>query len=254
MRRAECGLVLSAVLWLAVAALASCGQEPRAITVNVGEARVRLVVPRSFEHVDNGGRHEFRSGDAVITLEDEGIATPESLTSKFRAARQVLERGRDREAIERLADRDDPILAARARDELGAFWRDWNSVAYDPARRSPVHLMPALDQLIERASGLPALDGRAYALFTVLQELDTTRYQIASISPVTDSTAWWEARTWTRVAHTSPRRFVSRVVDGRLLLLDSGSHLPPELEKAFDELLASIEPVAAPVSVRMASH
>ena len=245
---------LGAVLALAVLAFSSCVRAPQTITANVGEARVRLVVPAGFEHVDNGGRHEFRSGDVIITLEDEGIATPESLVSKFRAARAVLSRGRDREAIERLADRDDPVLAARDRDDLAAFWREWNSVAYDPTRRSPMQLTPALDELIERASGLRPLDGHTFAMYTVLQELDTMRFQIERIAPVTDSTAWWEARTWTRVAHTSPRRFANRIVDGRLILLDSGSYLPPEAERAFEQLLSSIEPAEETIHVQTASR
>ena len=121
---------------LAVLLLASCAEAPRHVTVNVGAARVRFIVPRGYEHVDNGGRHEFRNGDVRITLEDEGIATPESLASKLRAARVVLEKGRNREAIERLSDRDDPVLAARDREALAAFWREWNSIAYDPTLRS----------------------------------------------------------------------------------------------------------------------
>jgi hypothetical protein len=248
--RAACGVGLL----LACVLLADCQQAPRPIVVNVGEARVQLLLPRGFEHVDNGGRHEFRSGDVRITLEDEGIATPESLASKFRAARAVLEKGRDREAIERLSDRDDPILAARDREDLAAFWREWNSVAYDPTRRTGVHLAPALDGLIERATSLRPIDGHTFAMFTVLQELDTMRFQISRIAPVKDSTSWWEARTWTRVAHTSPRRFASRIVDGRLILLDSGNYLTPEAETAFDELLSSIEPAEVPVRVRTASR
>jgi hypothetical protein len=239
---------------LAVLVLASCAEAPRHVTVNVGAARVRFIVPRGYEHVDNGGRHEFRNGDVRITLEDEGIATPESLASKLRAARVVLEKGRNREAIERLSDRDDPVLAARDREDLAAFWREWNSIAYDPTLRSETDLAPALDGLIQRASALPPLDGHTFAMFTVLQELDTVRYQIEKIAPVRDSTAWWEARTWSRVSHTSPRVFASRVVEGRLLLLDSGNYLPPEAEKAFEELLGSIEPEEASVRLRTASR
>jgi hypothetical protein len=229
---------------LALAALlAGCSPGPKPVVVDVGEVRVKLVPPRGWEHVDNGGRHEFRSGDVRMTLEDEGVATPESLAGRFRSARTELEAGRDREAIERLSERDDPVLTARDRDVLATFWREWNSVAYDPTRRSPAQLTPVLDQLIERAGELSPIDGRTYAMWTVVQELDTTRFQIAGIAPVTgDSSAWWLARTWTRVAHTFPRRFASRVVDGRLLLLDSGSYLPPEAEKVFDDLVSTIEP------------
>lgn len=232
---------------LALAALVGCGRSTPLAVVNVGEARIRFVLPPGYEHVDNGGRHEFRNGDVRITLEDEGIATPESLASKLRSARDVLEKGRNREVIERLADRDDPVLAARDRESLAAFWREWNSAAYDPDKRSAMDLEPALDELIRRASALTPIDGHTFAMYTVLQELDTTRFQIASIAPVTDSTSWWQARTWSRIAHTSPRLFASRVVDGRLILLDSGTYLPPEAEKAYEALLASIQPVEAPV-------
>jgi hypothetical protein len=235
----------AAVALCALLLAAGCAKGPAQITVDVGEARVHLVVPEGWEHVDNGGRHEFRNGDVRMTLEDEGIATPESLVSRIRGTQALLEQGRSREVIERLSSREDPVLAARERRTMAAFWREWNSVAYGPARRDASTLGPALDQLVERAAALPPIDGHTYALWTVTQELDTLRYQVEGIAPATsDSSGWWVARTWTRVAHTSPRRFASRIVDGRLILLDSGPHLPPDAEKVFDELLESIKPVA----------
>jgi hypothetical protein len=224
---------------------AGCSKGPAPITVNVGEARVHLLVPMGWEHVDNGGRHEFRNGDVRMTLEDEGIATPESLVSHIRDTHALLAEGRTREVIDRLSSREDPVLAARSRDDMAAFWREWNAVAYDPKRRGGSRLGPALDQLAARAAALAPIDGYTYALFTVTQELDTLRHQVERIAPVTsDSTGWWVARTWMRVDHTNPHWFGSRIVDGRLIQLDSGPHLPPDAQKAFEELLRSITPVA----------
>lgn len=238
---ATCGALALAALQLA----AGCAKRPAPITVNVGEARVHLLVPAGWEHVDNGGRHELRNGDVRMTLEDEGIATPESLVSHIRSAQALLAEGRTREVIDRLSSREDPVLAARSRDDMTAFWRGWNAVAYDPTRRNGSRLGPALDQLAERAAELAPIDGYTYALFTVTQELDTLRHQVERIAPVTsDSTGWWVARTWLRVDHTNPHWFASRIVDGRLIQLDSGPHLPPDAAQVFDELVRTITPVA----------
>lgn len=252
MRRAETGVgAASAGRWSWAGALAlgalvlGCAQGPGPITVNVGEARVHLVVPQGWEHIDNGGRHEFRNGDVRMTLEDEGLATPESLVKHIQDTHALLAESRTREVIERLSSREDPVLAARERHEMAAFWREWNAVAYDPTRRGAARLGPALEQLAERAAALSPIDGYTYALFTVTQELDTVRHQVERIAPATsDSTGWWVARTFMRADHTNPHWFASRIVDGRLIQLDSGPHLPPDAQKVFDDLVESITPLA----------
>jgi hypothetical protein len=243
--RGRAAIAAPGAVALAALLLAGCARGPAPITVNVGEARVHLQVPVGWEHVDNGGRHEFRNGDVRMTLEDEGIATPESLVTHIRGAHALLAEGRTREVIDRLSSREDPVLAARARHDMAGFWREWNAVAYDPTRRGGAPLAPALDQLAERAAALPPIDGHTYALFTVTQELDTSRQQVERIAPVTsDSSGWWVARTYRRVDHTNPRWFASRIVDGRLIQLDSGPYLPPDAQKAFEALMRSITPVA----------
>jgi hypothetical protein len=232
--------------------LFGCARAERPVTLAVGEVRVSLVPPAGWEHVDQGGRHEFRRGDMRISLVDEGLATPEALASACSGLRQLLETGREREALERLPGRGAPVLAARDRDARAKFWRDWTTVATDPSRRTAHHLAPALEALIVRAADLPPLDGRTFARWVVARELDTLRYQVQSLAPApAGDSAWWVARTWNRVSHLEPRRFAARAVEGRLLVLDSGAHLPPEGEAAYEALLTSIEfPDALPRRAR----
>jgi hypothetical protein len=238
MRRTDVTRAVACVL------LAGCAPAERPVSLSVGQVQVRLVPPRGWEHVDNGGRHEFRRGDMRMSLVDEGAATPEALASTFGEVRALLRSGREREAIQKLSDRGDPVLAARDRRTRESFWRDWNTVAYDPSKRTAFELEPALEALIARASELPPLDGQAFARWVVAKELDTLRYQIEGVAPAgEEGSSWWVARTWTRLAHTYPRRFAARAVQGRLLVLDSGSHMPAEGEAAFEALLESIRPV-----------
>ena len=235
MRRAE--YVVAAVLLVG-----GCARGERPVALAVGAVQLEAVLPRGWEHIDNGGHHEFRRGDMRMTLTEDGIATPESLASALRATRALLVDGRVEEAIARLSNRSDPVLAARDYKESAAFWRDWNSAAYGPFRWDASALTRELDGLTMRALALSPLEGTALATWAVAQRLDTLRYQIQSIAPAAgaDST-WWLAHTWSRVSHTDRRQLACATVAGRLVVLDSGMLIEPAAERTFAELLASLE-------------
>jgi len=230
---------LARAIGIALLLLSGCAAPQRPVAVMVGVVPMRIVPPRGWEHVDNGGRHEFRKGDLRMVLSDDGICAPETLAVTILAARTSLMREPIRDDLTGLGWRNDPVLAARGEDERRGFWRYWNDVTYDPTRAWTIQRNWAFDSLVARAQGLAPLDAQQLARWAVAQRTDTTRSQIERVVP---AGSWWVADTWSRVSHLDPRRWACGVVDGHLLVLESGPLLEPAAGKSFDALLRSIAP------------
>lgn len=231
-----------ALLGALLLCVAGCAPAEKREPIVVGEVRLLAASPRGWEHVDNGGRHEFRRVDMKMVLWEAGIATPESLAGALSGARAPLIAGRTDEALDRVRSRRDAALRVLDLDELRDFWRQWNLVAHDPTRTA--ELPEALDSLIARTARMPAVEPAEYARWAAMRSLDTSRHQIKSVAQVPEGRlAWWQATTWNRVSHTDPRMVAVAIVSGRLIVLESGMLLEPEAQFAFDALLASLEPV-----------
>ncbi|HEY6195876.1 MAG TPA: hypothetical protein VI504_12610 [Candidatus Eisenbacteria bacterium] len=237
MRRASLARVSLAALALALAG--ACARQPPSVSVRVGQVPLTLVVPRGWDHVDNGARHEFRSGELRIVLVDAGVAEPESLASEVRAARVIERTGRTREAIARLGERSDPVLELLTLDQRRAFWRYFDDVSYDPTRSETPELDDAFDTLEARALALPRPTLGGLAGWVYASRLDTLRHEIESAELGRDG--WWQVRAWSRMAHTDRKRFACRVACGRLLVLETATPEAPGVESAFDVLMRSIE-------------
>ena len=233
MRRTEALLVCALVF------AAGCARSDRRVTIQVGEVSLRAALPEGWDHVDNGGRHEFHRVDMHMALWEAGIATPESLASALAVAREPFLAGRTEEGLARVRARRDAAIAALDLDEKRDFWRKWNLVAYDRTRTA--ELPEALDSLIAYAANMAPVDEATYARWAVSRKVDTVRYQIRSVARVPEGhLEWWQANTWSRVSHSDPRFLAVSIVQGRLLVLESGLLLEPEAQYAFDALLASL--------------
>ena len=55
----------------------------------VGHHRLRVVVPKGWEHLDHGQQQIFRLNEHVISLTDLGPATPEGMMREVAAARDL---------------------------------------------------------------------------------------------------------------------------------------------------------------------
>lgn len=236
-------LILVAAVAAGVAATGCAKREGGALVV-VGTVHVRMSPPHGWEHVDNGVRHEFRRGDGRMSLVDAGIATPESLASAILAARPVLTANPPGRLMTGLEWRDDPVLVVRPEDEQRGFWRYWNEVDYDPVRAASSERLSAFDTLVTRARALAPLDKRLVTRWACAQQMDTaTTYQIDRVSPATPTgSTWWVAHTWMRGSHQFIRQYACGFVGGHVLVLESGPILDPDHQKAFDQLIASMEP------------
>jgi hypothetical protein len=230
-----------ALLLLVLALAATCAPADRRVSIRVGEVQLLAALPPKWDHVDNGGRHEFHRGDMHMALWDAGIATPDSLASALSSAREPFLAGRTKEGLDRVRSRRDAAIAVLDLNEKRDFWRKWNRVAYDHSRTA--ELPAALDSLIAHAASMPPVDGASYARWVASRQLDTLRYQIRSVARVPEGELdWWQASTWSTVTHQYPRMVAVSIVRGRLIVLESGLLLEPESQYAFDALLASLAP------------
>lgn len=74
---AAIGWALALVLSLAVAP-GCAGRTPAPLETDVGRHRVRVVLPRGWEHLDHGRQHLFRFGEWQLSLTDRGAANGDS--------------------------------------------------------------------------------------------------------------------------------------------------------------------------------
>src|SRR5207247_915080 len=93
-RASGCIVIALASCVLAGSACSRDAAQDASRPLQVGRHRLRLVPPRGWEHLDHGRQQLFRSGEAELSLEDYGPATPRGLAAALREAERLWLAGR----------------------------------------------------------------------------------------------------------------------------------------------------------------
>lgn len=211
----------SRILAVAAVALAACGAGDAPRTFAVGEHRVSVRVPGGWEVREQGRAVRLRSAGVELVLQDLGPAGPLGIRREAERAQDLWRAGRVDEARWRLANVPlPPWRFANAVEEraLRTMWfnlagESSRALPYDAAAPRLVEVLAAVARLPERT--LPELADAGLATLG-----HDERRDVKARAPVTvGGNEALDVETWTRLAHTSPRRYVFVRNDDFLLAL-----------------------------------
>ena len=232
---------LAPSLALALAALLGCSGT-KTITVDVGSHRVRLTVPKGWEHLEHGRSQILRQGESQIALVDLGPATREGIVREVGAARAMWLSGRRKDAFERVRKIGGPSLAYAAPDQVTGFWRPWWEMKALGDTADSATVGAAFDSLAARAVLLPPDSPQAMARFALDRTSNPERHEISRQSRrLLHDISWVDIETWDRVTHLDRRRLALRVNGGNLLVLYIERDPLQVANPVFEEVLLSIQ-------------
>lgn len=228
------------------AALLGCtgpAPPPEPLALKVGVHEVRLVVPPGWQRIDHGREQRFENGQSHISLADMGPATAASFRREIDHARELFRLGQLEDARTLLDElRPRSLFPSEQRWEafVGA-WRKIRRKERDDRPLDPIAIERAYTEVLAEIDALPRPDMTtlAEALLESLGHDD--RYDIAlREARAIDGNEALLIDTWDRLSHDFRKRYLFVLNEGNLLVARMESGRFPDMEPAFDALVASL--------------
>jgi hypothetical protein len=214
----------------------------KTITVDVGIHRVRLTVPKGWEHLEHGRSQILRQGESQMALVDMGPGTREGIAREIAAARALWLEGRRKDAFERIRSIGGPSLLYAASDQVTGFWRPWWEMKALGSTVDSATVGAAFDSLVAHVALLPDDSPQAMARFALDKTSNPERHEISRQSRrLLNDANWVDIETWDRVTHLDRRRLALRENGGYLLVLYIERDPLQVANPVFEEVLVSIQ-------------
>ena len=239
-------LNLSRLAGLLCAMLLACscadpGPDPLPLTIGVHE--VQLITPPEWQRYDHGREQRFENGLLHISLADMGPATREGFHREIVGARELYRLGQLEDARAQLS-----LLNLRPTFPSELRWRSfvvpWNKIRRAGLGRHPLEpsaVESAYTEVLVEIDALPKPDMTSLAT-VVLERIghDERRDFAAQHAMAVDGRGALLIDTWDRLNHTLRLRHVFVLNEGNLLLARMEMGQFSGMEKAFDDLVASL--------------
>jgi hypothetical protein len=234
------GRVALAALLLLVCACAE--QAPDRQQLVVGLHDLELVAPEGWQHYDHGLQHRFENGSSHMTLTDHGAVFPKSFLREIRQARDLFhqERSMDARAIlHRLSLRS----AFPSQESWEAFDNQWRVLRRIGGSRPivPDEVESAFTQAMAQIEALPAPGFTSVAIEALEGMFQGAHRELAQQQAM--AVSGHDALlidTWDRLTHDNRKSYLFVLNKGNLLVVRMESGRFPEMEPAFNSIVATI--------------
>ncbi|MFC1572154.1 hypothetical protein ACFL6M_01020 [Candidatus Eisenbacteria bacterium] len=209
--------------------------------IQVGVHRIAVVPPAGWLHADHGREHHYQRGRAKISLVDLGAVDRDGFLEEVVAARGLLRRGQNEDAVARLFRLRIDRQTFTNPEDYQAYVTLWKEARLSGTSFDSVRLERVYDDLILLLEALPKSDVADHVM-TALEEFGYDELRdIASRKPLrfTGRPAI-QVDTWHRLNHEFRKRYLLVLNEGHLLVVHTAYGPFEECEEAFDRIVRSL--------------